>query len=51
MTAGTTALPFDDTSDFDDVARGLIDVGEPVIRDANGAVVWDNLLLHQLPHR
>jgi alkyl sulfatase BDS1-like metallo-beta-lactamase superfamily hydrolase len=42
MTARATALPFDDTSDFDDVARGLIDVGEPVIRDGNGAVVWDN---------
>ena len=38
----STAFPFDDTADFDAVTRGLIDSGEPVVRDANGEVVWDN---------
>ena len=35
-------LPFSDTQDFDDVRRGLLaPLGDPV-RDATGAVVWDN---------
>lgn len=36
------SFPYDDTRDFDDVARGLIARPEPlIIRDADGEVVWD----------
>ncbi|MFF7409718.1 alkyl/aryl-sulfatase [Streptomyces lydicus] len=36
-------LPFADTADFDDAARGFIGRLEPcVVRDAEGRVVWDN---------
>ena len=37
-----TELPFGDTADFEAVERGLIDRGDPVVRDDKGAVVWDN---------
>ena len=37
-----TGLPFEDTADFEATARGLIDAGEPVIRNDAGEVVWDN---------
>jgi alkyl sulfatase BDS1-like metallo-beta-lactamase superfamily hydrolase len=38
-----TALPFHDTTDFDDAARGLIGKMEPcVVHAADGRVVWDN---------
>ncbi len=41
--AAYETLPFDDTRDFDDAARGLIAKLEPaVVRNAAGAVVWDN---------
>jgi alkyl sulfatase BDS1-like metallo-beta-lactamase superfamily hydrolase len=41
--AARSALPFDDTRDVDDVARGLIGELTPnVVKDADGAVVWDN---------
>ncbi|MCF8571043.1 MBL fold metallo-hydrolase [Gordonia sp. HY002] len=37
------SLPFDDTRDFDDAARGFIAKLEPgVVRDDDGTVVWDN---------
>lgn len=42
MSTTETALPFDDTADFDATSRGLIAVGEPVIRNDQGEVVWDN---------
>lgn len=33
---------FDDTTDFDDARRGFLGTAqEPLIRDANGGVVWD----------
>ena len=35
-------LPFSDTQDFDDVARGLIARSTARVRDAAGTVVWDN---------
>ncbi|MGN7701580.1 alkyl/aryl-sulfatase [Cellulosimicrobium sp. 22601] len=36
------SLPFSDTQDFDDVARGLVARREPsAITDADGNVVWD----------
>ncbi|WP_295121860.1 hypothetical protein [uncultured Leifsonia sp.] len=36
------ALPFDDTADFDDADRGFLGtLADPVIRDADGTVVWD----------
>ncbi|MFC4138355.1 MULTISPECIES: alkyl/aryl-sulfatase [unclassified Microbacterium] len=36
-------LPFDDTTDFDDTARGLIAELKPnVVKNADGEVVWDN---------
>jgi alkyl sulfatase BDS1-like metallo-beta-lactamase superfamily hydrolase len=35
-------LPFADTADFDDADRGFLGtLADPVIRDADGAVVWD----------
>jgi alkyl sulfatase BDS1-like metallo-beta-lactamase superfamily hydrolase len=37
-----TRLPFGDTADFDAVERGLIDPGDPVVRDDKGKVIWDN---------
>jgi alkyl sulfatase BDS1-like metallo-beta-lactamase superfamily hydrolase len=38
-----TTLPFDDTADFDDAARGFIAAQQPcVIKAADGRVVWDN---------
>ncbi len=38
-----TALPFDDTADFEDADRGFIAALEPcVIKAADGRVVWDN---------
>jgi len=42
MITDPTVYPFEDTADFDAAARGLIDSGESVIRDASGEVVWDN---------
>ncbi len=37
-----TVFPFEDTRDFDDVARGLVARFEPnIVRDADGGVVWD----------
>ena len=35
-------LPFGDTADFDAADRGLIDAGDPVVRNEAGEVVWDN---------
>lgn len=36
------ALPFDDTTDFDDADRGFLGtLADPVIRDDDGNVVWD----------
>jgi alkyl sulfatase BDS1-like metallo-beta-lactamase superfamily hydrolase len=37
-----TGLPFTDTADFEAAGRGLIDFGDPVIRNADGEVIWDN---------
>ncbi|MGP4016488.1 alkyl/aryl-sulfatase [Saccharopolyspora sp. 5N708] len=37
-----TRFPFDDTTDLDDARRGFLGTAqEPLIRDANGGVVWD----------
>src|ERR1700753_875530 len=35
-------LPFEGTADFEEVEGGLVDAGEPVIRNEAGEVVWDN---------
>jgi alkyl sulfatase BDS1-like metallo-beta-lactamase superfamily hydrolase len=35
-------LPFEDTADFEATERGLVDAGDPVVRNAAGEVVWDN---------
>ena len=35
-------LPFEDSADFEAAERGLIDAGDPVIRNEAGDVVWDN---------
>jgi alkyl sulfatase BDS1-like metallo-beta-lactamase superfamily hydrolase len=35
-------LPFEDTADFEATERGLIDAGDPVVRNGKGEVVWDN---------
>jgi alkyl sulfatase BDS1-like metallo-beta-lactamase superfamily hydrolase len=36
-------LPFDDTADFEDAARGLLGRLEPcIVRADDGRVVWDN---------
>jgi alkyl sulfatase BDS1-like metallo-beta-lactamase superfamily hydrolase len=35
-------LPFGDTADFEAAERGLIDPGDPVVRNDQGEVVWDN---------
>ncbi|WP_141015180.1 alkyl/aryl-sulfatase [Nocardioides sambongensis] len=41
--AASAALPFHDTTDFEDAQRGLIGTAETcVVRDADGRVVWDN---------
>jgi alkyl sulfatase BDS1-like metallo-beta-lactamase superfamily hydrolase len=41
--AHLTALPFDDTTDFDDADRGFIAALSPcVVNAADGRVVWDN---------
>lgn len=41
--AQSTALPLDDTADFDDADRGFIAALEPcVVTAADGRVVWDN---------
>src|SRR6201986_1855547 len=37
-----TGLPFGDTADFEAADRGLIDAGDPVVRDEAGQVIWDN---------
>jgi len=34
-------LPLDDTADFDDAGRGLVDPGEALVTNADGDVVWD----------
>ena len=42
MTA-PSALPFDDTQDFEDARRGLIAALEPcIVHNEDGRVVWDN---------
>ncbi|WP_433365025.1 alkyl/aryl-sulfatase [Actinoplanes sp. CA-142083] len=38
----STGLPFEDAADFDDARRGLVAVGDPVVRNDSGEVVWDN---------
>jgi alkyl sulfatase BDS1-like metallo-beta-lactamase superfamily hydrolase len=35
-------LPFGDTTDFEPTQRGLIDAGDPAVRNEAGEVVWDN---------
>jgi SAM-dependent methyltransferase len=35
-------LPFGNTADFEAADRGLVDVGDPVVRNEAGEVVWDN---------
>ena len=35
-------LPFGDTADFEAADRGLIDAGDPVVRNEAGEVIWDN---------
>jgi alkyl sulfatase BDS1-like metallo-beta-lactamase superfamily hydrolase len=35
-------LPFGDTTDFDATERGLVDAGDPVVRNDAGEVIWDN---------
>ena len=40
--ADRAGLPFGDTADFAATERGLIDAGDPVIRNDKGEVVWDN---------
>src|SRR5688500_3986873 len=43
MTTSHGSLPFSDTRDFDDAARGFIARLEPnVVHAADGRVVWDN---------
>ena len=37
-----TGLPFGDTADFEAADHGLIDAGDPVVRNEAGQVVWDN---------
>src|ERR1700761_4191802 len=37
-----TGLPFGYTADFEATERGLIDAGDPVVRNDKGEVVWDN---------
>ena len=40
--ANGEGLPFGDTADFEAAERGLIDAGDPVVRNEAGEVVWDN---------
>jgi alkyl sulfatase BDS1-like metallo-beta-lactamase superfamily hydrolase len=40
--ADRAGLPFGDTADFEAADRGLVDVGDPVVRNEAGEVVWDN---------
>src|SRR6201986_98742 len=40
--ADRAGLPFEDTADFEDVERGLVDAGEPVIRNEAGEGGGDN---------
>jgi alkyl sulfatase BDS1-like metallo-beta-lactamase superfamily hydrolase len=40
--ADRAGLPFGDTADFEAADRGLVDVGDPVVRNEAGDVVWDN---------
>jgi alkyl sulfatase BDS1-like metallo-beta-lactamase superfamily hydrolase len=40
--ADRAGLPFGDTADFAAAERGLIDAGDPVVRNDRGEVVWDN---------
>ncbi len=42
INSSSSEMPFHDRADFDDADRGLIAVGQSVIRGADGAVVWDN---------
>ena len=35
-------MPFGDTADFEAAERGLIDSGDPVVRNEAGQVIWDN---------
>jgi alkyl sulfatase BDS1-like metallo-beta-lactamase superfamily hydrolase len=40
--AAARELPFDDATDFEDARRGFVaGPAEPVVRDADGEVVWD----------
>ena len=38
----SAGLPFDDTADFEAAERGLIDAGDPVVRNDKDEVVQDN---------
>jgi len=38
--ANRGGLPLEDTADFENAERGLVDAGEPVIRNEAGEVVW-----------
>jgi alkyl sulfatase BDS1-like metallo-beta-lactamase superfamily hydrolase len=40
--ADRAELPFGDTADFEATERGLVDAGDPVVRNDAGEVVWDN---------
>jgi alkyl sulfatase BDS1-like metallo-beta-lactamase superfamily hydrolase len=40
--ADRAGLPFGDTADFEAADRGLVDAGDPVVRNEAGEVVWDN---------
>ena len=40
--ADRAGLPFGDTADFEAADRGLVDAGDPVVRNEAGQVVWDN---------
>ena len=39
----SNALPFNDTTDFDDARRGFLRKLDPcIVKNAEGRVVWDN---------
>jgi alkyl sulfatase BDS1-like metallo-beta-lactamase superfamily hydrolase len=38
----STGLPFGDTADVGASERGLVDAGDPVVRNEAGEVIWDN---------
>jgi alkyl sulfatase BDS1-like metallo-beta-lactamase superfamily hydrolase len=40
--ADRAGLPLRDTADFEATERGLVDAGDPVVRNEAGEVVWDN---------